>query len=246
MSRRLTVGTRRWTTGLVSAVVLSLVLGGCGRGGSEFRYVKSADSTLFVKVPMKWKSYSNTELVLAEAQLNQSQGTPQSDNDLRADIALNWRVGFDSSEAPTPVDVVVANTDHFVVDVRVRTLTADERKVINTDALRNLVVPIDQLQAAQDAADKDQPPSLVTNKNFAVRVDQEISRPGGFHGVQTIVDMRGTDPDTRSYVFNDVVMLNAENTKLYVLNIHCESLCYDQHTSSVLQIIHSVTLQAKK
>jgi hypothetical protein len=245
MSRRLRLRARRWPVVLAAALALALLLGACG-GSSQFRYVKSSDNTLFFKVPAKWKSFNNQDLVLAEAAVNQQLGKPQSIDDLRTNIALNWRRGFDSSSTPSAVNVVVVNSDQLVVDARVRSLTAEERQNINLDQLRNIVLPIDQLQAQQDEADKGKPPTLTQNKDFSVRVNNEIAKPGGFHGLQTIVNLRATEADNKIYTYNQIALLNADNTKLYLLSIHCETLCYEQNRGTVLQIVKSFTLQKKK
>jgi hypothetical protein len=229
---------------VASAVALSFAFAACGN--STYRYVKSSDDSAYFKVPRAWTAYNTRDLVLAEAQVNEQLGHPQSIDDMRLNAALNWRMGFDSSPTPSPINVVVAYSDKLVVDVRVRALLPDERANTDADHLRNLTIPIDQLQAQQDQADKDKPPQLSINKDFEVRVDQEISRPGGYHGLQTIVDVRAPDPDNRVYVFNQIALVNADATKLYVLSIHCETICYAQNQGTVQKIVDSFTLQRKK
>src|SRR5437879_10609649 len=131
--------------GLFAAVVaLALALSACAKG-SDFRYIKSADSTAFFKVPTRWKAFSTQDLVLAEAQINQQLGRPQSVDDLRLNVGLNWRVGFDSSASPSPINVVLAYADELVVDARVRVLLANERLNVSLDQLRNLSLPVDAL-----------------------------------------------------------------------------------------------------
>src|SRR4051794_28230415 len=142
MARRHRGWLRRLAPGPVTALVLAIGTGLAACGGSNFTYVKSADSTLYFKVPRQWKAYTNQDLVLAEAAVNQQLGKPQSIDDLRTNIALNWRQGFDSATEPSPVNVVVVNSDSLVVDARVRVLSAEERQNINVTALRNLVLPI--------------------------------------------------------------------------------------------------------
>ena len=238
-------GGRASLVGVASAVVLSLIFSACG-GGGRYRYVKSADNTAFFKVPSKWKAFDTRELVLAEAQVNEQLGHPQSIDDLRLNAGLNWRVGFDASSQPSPINVVVAYNDQLVVDVRVRTLLPDERKNVSVDQLRNLSIPIDELAQKQADALKNQPPDLSINRDFEVRVDQEVKKPGGFHGVQTIVDLRAPAPDNRVFVFNQIALVDSTNSKLYVLSIHCETLCYERNRGTVLEVIKSFTLQSSK
>jgi hypothetical protein len=184
--------------------------------------------------------------VLAEAQVNEQLGRPQSVDDMRLNAALNWRMGFDSSAEPSPINVVVAYSDQLVVDARVRALLPDERQNVDIDHLRNLTIPVDQLAAQQQEADKGKPPQLSINKDFEVRVNQEIARPGGFHGLQTIVNVRAPDPDNRVFVFNQLALLDANNTKLYVLSIHCETICYAQNQRTVQKIVDSFTVVKEK
>lgn len=250
MNRR-TVGSARWSTpggagAVATAIVVAaaVVLSSCG--SSRYRYVKSSDSTAYFKVPAKWKSYNTVDLVKAEAAVQEQLGKPLSVDDMRMNAALNWRVGFDSSSAPSPVNVVVAYNDHMIVDVRVRQLTPDERATISEDQLRNLTINIDELQKQQDEADKGKPPDLTINKDFYLRVNRQIKQAGGFHGLQTIADVRAPDPDNKVYVFNQVAYLDKDNTKLYMLNIRCETICYENNRSTVLEIVNSFTLLDKK
>jgi hypothetical protein len=244
MSRRHAAGAK-WVTSVVATVVaLSFGLAACGN--SNYRYIKSADDSAYFKVPRSWTSYNTRDLVLAEAQVNEQLGHPQSIDDMRNNVALNWRVGFDSSPDPSPINVVVAYSDKLVVDARVRALLPSERASVDVDHLRNLTIPIDQLQAQQDEADKGKPPALSLNKDFEVRVDSEITKPGGYHGLQTIVNVRAPDPDNRVFVFNQIALVDANATKLYVLSIHCETICYAQNQGTVQKIVDSFTLQRKK
>ena len=128
----------------------------------------------------------------------------------------------------------------------VMVLLPDERQNVTTDQLRNLSIPVDQLAQQQAEADQGKPPSLSINKDFEIRVNQEIAKPGGYHGLQTIVNVRAPDPDNRVFVFNQIALLDATNTKLYVLSIHCETICYAQNQGTVQKIVDSFTLQVKK
>ena len=244
MSRRGAAGARWVTCAVAGVVALSLGLAACG--GSSYRYIKSSDDSAYFKVPTKWTAYNTRDLVLAEAQVNEQLGKPQSVDDMRMNAALNWRMGFDSSPNPSPINVVVAYSDKLVVDVRVRQLLPDERQSVTVDHLRNLIIPVDQLAQQQAEADQGKPPQLSINKDFEVRVNQEIAKPGGYHGLQTIVNVRAPDPDNRVFVFNQIALLDANNTKLYVLSIHCETICYAQNQGTVQKIVDSFTLQKDK
>jgi hypothetical protein len=235
----------RGIAAVAAVVVLSLGLSGCG-GGSRYRYVKSADSSAYFKVPAKWKAFNTVDLVQAEAAVQQQLGKPQSVDDMRINAALNWRMGFDSAATPSPVNVVVAYNDDLIVDVRVRQLTPEERATISEEQLRNLTINLDELQKQQDEADKGKPLDLTINKDFYLRVNQPIKQAGGFHGLQTIADVRAPDPDNRVFVFNQVAYLDKENTKLYMLNIRCETICYENNRSTVTEIVKSFTLLDKK
>lgn len=244
MSRRDAAGAR-WATFVVAGVVaLSLALAACG--GGNYRYIKSSDDSAYFKVPSHWTAYNTRDLVLAEAQVNEQLGRPQSVDDMRMNAALNWRMGFDSSPEPSPINVVVAYSERLVVDVRVRALLPEERQNVTVDHLRNLTIPVDQLAQQQAEADQGKGPQLSINKDFEVRVNQEIAKPGGYHGLQTIVNVRAPDPDNRVYVFNQIALLDQNNTKLYVLSIHCETICYAQNQGTVQKIVDSFTLQKKK
>ena len=244
MSRTRAAGARWVTVVVASLAALSLGLAACG--GSSYRYIKSSDDSAYFKVPSKWTSYNTRDLVLAEAQVNEQLGRPQSVDDMRMNAALNWRMGFDSSPEPSPINVVVAYSERLVVDVRVRALLPEERQNVTVDHLRNLTIPVDQLAQQQAEADQGKGPQLSINKDFEVRVNQEIAKPGGYHGLQTIVNVRAPDPDNRVYVFNQIALLDQNNTKLYVLSIHCETICYAQNQGTVQKIVDSFTLQKKK
>src|SRR5205823_5454782 len=113
MSRHHAAGVR-WVTSVVAPVLaLSLAFAACG--GGHYRYIKSSDDSAYFKVPRSWTAYSTRDLVLAEAQVNEQLGKPQSIDDMRLNAALNWRMGFDSSTDPSPVNVVVAYSDKLVV-----------------------------------------------------------------------------------------------------------------------------------
>jgi len=100
MSRRHTAGAK-WATSVVATVVaLSFALSACG--GGNYRYIKSSDDSAYFKVPRTWTAYNTRDLVLAEAQVNEQLGKPQSVDDMRLNAALNWRGGVDSSPDPSP------------------------------------------------------------------------------------------------------------------------------------------------
>ena len=74
----------RWATSVVATVIaLSVGLSACG--GSSYRYIKSSDDSAYFKVPTKWTAYNTRDLVLAEAQVNEQLGRPQSVDDMRTD-----------------------------------------------------------------------------------------------------------------------------------------------------------------
>lgn len=233
---------RRLKSGKGAAAFLAAVavLAGCGE--SEFRYVTDRETNTYLKVPRDWTRYDGDVLFDAEAKLleDSGEGAP-SEIDRRIERLIQWRVGFDSSPKPSPLHVA-GLSDAVVVDVRVRDLLARERDQVNQAALRNLVVPYDELLQQEAADQSSRRIGETTNSNFRPLREDEITRDNGMRGVRLTYQLRGDDG---FYTIDQLSLVDGHNRRLWVLLVRASDDEYRANQAQIDEIIESFTIKQK-
>jgi hypothetical protein len=207
-------GRRRTLIAAICTVAAMLAaLAGCGRGA--YLYTGSEHDHMFFKVPSGWSRLSMS----ANASTTAGQ--------------VLWVGAFDASAEPS-IDHILAVTSQPVVYATVVQMTIALRSRLSFNAMRDLILPVTQ-QARTTAAQTD--PALT---GFVSLTDQVITTSDGVRGIgeQYAYTLNGV-PE----IFALKVLTNSQTTKLYVLLVQCDEMCYIAHRSQIGAVVQSFTVK---
>ncbi|MFP5318967.1 MAG: hypothetical protein ACLGI2_11830 [Acidimicrobiia bacterium] len=208
--------TRRAAAGAVAAAG-ALLLSACA--GSDYQYVKNSSEGAYFKVPKDWKVYDKDDIVEASG----SRLSPSQEDTLR------FMVAFDGDPRPSLEHDLQTATRPFGL-ARVRQLAPDERQQFSLIALRNEIVPIDQI-LEEDAGEIEllqEPKDIVTSEGFA--------------GTRLVYRVTTTDG---SFTVDQTGLTDAQTRRVYFFIIGCESKCYDQNKRTITEIADSWTVKER-
>lgn len=205
----------RATAGVVAAA--AMILSACA--GSEYRYVKDSSEGAYFKVPRSWKVYDADDIIAASG--NQLSAAQRS--------TLRFMVAFDGDPTPSLEHDLQTATRPFGL-ARVRQLAPDERQKYSLIALRNEIVPIDQI-LEEEAAEIE----LLADP-------KEITTKDGFAGTRLIYRVTTGDG---SFTVDQTGLMDAATRRVYFFIIGCESRCFDQHRRTITEIADSWTVKER-
>lgn len=206
---------RRVAAGALAAA--SLLLSACA--GSDYRYVKTSSEGAYFKVPKDWKVYDRDDIV--EASGNRLSPSQQD--------TLRFMVAFDADPKPSLEHDLQTATRPFGL-ARVRELAPDERQQFSLVALRNEIVPIDQI-LEEEAGDIE-----------LLRDPKDITTKEGFSGTRLVYRVTTRDG---SFTVDQTGLTDAETRRVFFFIIGCESDCYDQHKRTITEIADSWTVKER-
>src|SRR5262249_49377565 len=215
-----------------AASVAIVVAAGCSR--PEFRYVKNTEAHAYFKVPYGWKGFTSDEIRKETQRQALTKASPEA---LEAEKLVVWQQGFDGSKPPS-VSHVVGISKAPSLEVRVRKLQAGERDQVSLAALRNLVVPIDQLSQPTDPSD----PSASDNSGFEL-LDQEEITHDGLRGIRVVFNIRGSDKPL--YTIDQTALIDAKAAHLYLFVLQADAQRYFNDRSLLHEIVSSFTVKQK-
>jgi hypothetical protein len=111
---------------------------------------------------------------------------------------------------------------------------------MSTNDLRDLVLSIDDAQAAQAQAIKRDPMGARLAPAFQLLVDESVKRDGGVHGVHLVYQISTA---TGLVTFDQTSLLDRDQTVLYQLVLACSALCYVEHGSDIDVVRSSFTIK---
>ena len=189
-------------------------------GAPAYTYVADSSAGTYYKVPSQWHQISQKDLNAA-----MTAGG--------ASTAGVWATAFDGSSAPSAGHVDSVNLTEPYVMAQVGHLSSTGSNGLSYDAMRNVWLPVTS-SAQQQGASQGFP-----GTNFTQLRDQTISAKQGVHGVR----------ETFEYTFSGVtdtfdqeVLTNADQTAIYILEVHCNKTCYAQNQKSIDTIMTSFTV----
>jgi hypothetical protein len=206
---------RLLTCSLVAAA--AVLLSACG--GSEYRYIKSSSNGTYFKVPKDWKVYDKETIV-------EASGSNLSENQFDA---LRFMVAFDADPDPSLDHDLQTATKPFGL-ARVRQLSAQERLTFSLAALRNEIVPIDQI-LNEESGDIE-----------LLKEPEEIATSSGARGTRLVYRVVTEDG---SFTVDQTGLVDAKTQFVYFFIIGCESNCYDQHKQKISEIADSWTVKER-
>jgi hypothetical protein len=208
------------------AVVLvcaaALALAACS--GSGYHYVKNSTdegSGTYFKIPEGWRVYDENQF-FAKLDLPPERA--------KARKATSWAIAFDASSKPTLKHFEQPVTAQPFGIAEVRELGPEERDEFSLMAMRNLVLPVDQLAE--------------TEAELEVLRLEEFTRDGGFHGLRFTFNFRY--PQAKEFVTFDQVSIVDDDTKeVHLLVISCSTKCYERKKDTINTVMDSWTVKER-
>lgn len=200
-----------------AATAGALLLSACA--GSDFQYVKTSSEGAYFKVPKAWTVYDKDAIVEASG----NRLSPSQEDTLR------FMVAFDADPRPSLEHDLQSATRPFGL-ARVRQLAPDERQQFSRVALRNEIVPIDQI-LEEDAGEIE-----------LLQEPRDIATGEGFAGTRLVY--RVTTPEG-SFTVDQTGLTDAHTRRVFFFIIGCESKCYDANKRTITEIADSWTVKER-
>jgi hypothetical protein len=215
---RSTRGLTGGLTFLLMSALAAVALSACG--APAYTYVADSAAGTYYKVPAQWHQISQKAINAAiQAAGGSSAGV--------------WSTAFDASPAPSAAHNNSIDLAQPYVFAQVGQLSPTGSSQLSYDAMRDIWLPVTATARQQDAS------AGFPGTNFTQLRDQVITAKQGVHGVR----------ETFQYTFNGVtdtfdeeVLTNADQTSLYLLQVHCTEACYSQNQSMINTIMTSFTV----
>jgi hypothetical protein len=209
-------GARRrpgWTA-LALVLVAGVTLAGCA--GSGYKYVKATTDDAYYKIPERWTLFDKQAVIASTgAQLSQEE-----------ESGLRYLAIFDADPKPS-LDHDLQTAHHPFGVVRVRTLDVAERDAFSLAALRNEVIPIDDI-LDKELADVEVvagPYSIVKNGMRGSRITYTV------HNGES------------SFTVDQTGLVDPATTQVYFFIVGCETECYTDNRSTITEIADSWTIK---
>ena len=198
-------------------VAVAIAAAACASSGSH--YVANRDEQLYVKVPKGWA-------VL--------QGNPTTTTSPGAAAApkLPWTVVLDADRSPSREHLGVLTPAAPIGLLYISALTDSERDVYSLAGLRALPLGADPL--ADDFEDS-RVQVLGYDADFAVN---------GYHGNRIRIAL--TNDDGSTTVLDQVALLDAARTRLYIVRFHCEQSCFRDRLNEITSIVDSLQIRKEQ
>jgi hypothetical protein len=220
----------RLTALALTVAAATSALSACG--SPDYEYVRNTEARTAFKVPIEWT-------VFDEATLQGEQAGPPVDTP----DPVEWLIGLDADPAPTVEHVLTQGgyfSDYPQGIAAVLQLTAEQRDGINYGALRNLILPIDQIQdqvgreavqvlAYDDRIEKDGFRGLhMEAQIWASALEGDVTTDGG----AVLFDDRFVQISQTAY-------MDPASDKVYVLAVLCSAECYGRNRGDIESVIDS-------
>ena len=122
--------------------------------------------------------------------------------------------------------------------VRRHVLDDDQRDSVSLSDLRNFPFSVDAQQPTQTNLQAGDP------KVELIARDDEVVRPGGFHGTQVLFNLKGDNG--LAYTVNQTTLTDTASRLLYTLVIGCEARCYVENAKTINEVVASWTIKEHK
>ncbi|WP_045876023.1 hypothetical protein [Pseudofrankia sp. DC12] len=199
------------------------------------KYVTNKAAGVYVKVPDGW-----SHVRIQDPQLLGIDARQMSPDMYVALSQREWMTKLDASGSTQPTTALAPDSQQPNGFLQVRQLLPEEAKTISTDSLRNLLVSIDDAEAAQEAAIKQDPVGARLHPAFLLLADETVKKADGVHGVHLIYQL---STSAGLAEIDQTSLLDQNQTVLYQLVITCTALCYAQNSPAVDQVLRSFTIK---
>jgi hypothetical protein len=202
-----------------------VLLAGCGT--PAYQYAADKADHAYFKVPASWPQLSPDKVATIQSTLltNSAAGT--------AGGSFIWSRAYSGTTKPSLSTLLVGSTTPAVY-ASVQSLKDALRAALSFDEMRDLLFPVTS-QARQQAAANGE-----NLAGFAQVSSTVISLPGGIHGINELYEFDvGGLPDA----FDQTVLTNSDQTKLYLLLVQCYQDCFASHLTQIKAVVQSFTVR---
>ena len=205
---------------ITASALILMLLSACA---PSKQYEGSKSDGVFYTVPNGWQKIDSKVLAKEESK-NASQDA------LDRLSMVTYQMGFTKAKSIAPRDVFMLKpTDQPVLYVRFRELFPEERNAISLNTLRNIILPITDLQDG----------TVNNDRNFQLYDDQEIVEKGG-RGVNLLYSF---DYEGINETVNQFTLYSNDQSKIYLFIIRCSTACYKKNVDEIDEIVKSFTVR---
>jgi hypothetical protein len=216
---------RRTAAAFATAGATLALLAGCG--APAYQYAADNADHAYFKVPTSWPQLSPDKVATIQSTLltNSAAGS--------AGGAFIWSRAYSGTTKPALSTLLVGSATPAVY-ASVQSLKDALRSALSFDEMRDLLFPVTSQARQAAAANGDN----ITG--FAQITSNVISLPGGIHGINELYefDVSGL-PDA----FDQTVLTNSDQTKLYLLLVQCYQDCFASHLTQIKAVVQSFTVR---
>ena len=196
----------------------------------QYKYVRNTEARTAFRVPTPWTVFDESTI----SGVDTANDTPDN---------VDWLVGIDADPAPQLGHLFPTSyaTDYPQGIAAVLTLTGESRDGASLGALRNLIVPVDQIgdEVGTDAV------RILTYDDAMVR--------DGYRGLHMVVQVQASALATSvvtsdggpgflasDYVqMNQIALLDDSTEHAYIFALLCSADCYSRNRSDIESAIDS-------
>jgi hypothetical protein len=184
--------------------------------GTGFRYPQNTETRTFFKVPEAWALFGEEELF--------PEGAAGGDD------PILWAVGFAADPGDRPAELFDLAHDRPRGLAVVYRFTAEERDNVSLRAIRNTLIPVDQIAEQQP-------------ERLQVLSASDVVVEGGIHGNHLVFSVESATGEMLTV--NQIGLVDPETENLYFFAIGCLADCYRANRSLIEQIAGSWTVKER-
>ena len=214
----------------VLAVAAILVTAACA--APEYNYVKNSGQKTYFKVPHDWQQTGTDSLD------DELTDTPADSARAAARKQAWWSVAYDAASTPNAQHLTSNGvTAQPIVYARIAPLTKSQQNAVSLDALRDFILPVTDY--GREAAAE----SGIELSGFELLHDEVLAPGNGVRGIRVVFDyMLGSGV---LHTFDKTVLVNNDNSKMYLLMIRCTTACYKARFDELNAIATSFTVRSQ-
>ncbi|MEA2685482.1 MAG: hypothetical protein QOE93_677, partial [Actinomycetota bacterium] len=171
----------------------------------------------YYKIPKKWTLFDKQQVIASTgAQLSAEE-----------EMGLRYLAIFDADPKPS-LDHDLQTASHPFGVVRVRSLDIEERDTFSLAALRNEVIPIDEI-LDKELGDVE-----------VVAGPETITQKDGLRGTRIVYTVQGTQ---NSFTVDQTGLVDPATNMVYFFIVGCDADCFSANRKTITEIADSWTVK---
>lgn len=213
----------RWKAGLAGGWVLlfAVLLSLSACGAPQYTYSADYSANTYFKVPYGWHQLKQTDVSAALQSVGWS--------------STGWTSAFDAGTVPSADNFLSFDTQSPFVFAQVGTLSSAGSNEMSYNSLIDAFLPV-------SSTVRSELPSNYPLTNFQLIGQQKLAPGQGVHGIEEAYTYTygGLIADT----FEQVALTNSDDTRLYLLVVHCTTSCFTKNQKAIDDVISSFTVRS--